>query len=132
MLKTKPGKEVVVRMENRVGGLDAMTKLISEMGVNILAVSAWVDHDQALIHLVTDENVRVVDALRGRGFEVREADVLLTEAPHKPGMLHHLTERLSKDEIDIHHLYASAKLSQDSSLVVFATANNDRAMVLLN
>lgn len=132
MLKTRPGKEVVVRMENRVGGLDAMAKLISEKGANILAVSAWVERDRAIVHMVTDDNVRVLDALRERDLDAREADVLLTEAPHKPGMLHHVTERLAKGEIDIHHLYATASISQDSCLVVFATANNDRAMVLLN
>jgi hypothetical protein len=132
MLKTKPGKEVVVRMENQVGALDGMAKLISEKGANILAVSAWVDRDRAIIHLVTDDNVRVVEALRARGFDAREADVLLTEAPHKPGMLHHVTERLARGEVDIHHLYATATVSQDKCLMVFATANNDRAMVLLN
>ena len=60
------------------------------------------------------------------------ADVLATEAPHKPGILRHITERLAHADIDIHHLYATAPLSQNTSLVIFATANNDRALVLLN
>jgi SLT domain-containing protein len=34
--------------------------------------------------------------------------------------------------IDIHHLYATAALAQERTMVVFASANNDRAMVLLN
>jgi len=32
----------------------------------------------------------------------------------------------------IHHLYATAGAAQGQCLLVFATANNDRAMVLLN
>ncbi len=62
----------------------------------------------------------------------READVLMTEPPHKPGMLHRMTEKLAQEDIDIHHLYATASASQTQCVLVFATANNDRAMVLLN
>lgn len=58
--------------------------------------------------------------------------MLLTEAPHKPGMLRRMTETLAQGDIDIHHLYATATMTQERSLVVFATTNNDRAMVLLN
>jgi hypothetical protein len=63
---------------------------------------------------------------------VREVDVVITEIPHKPGMLRRITEQPVRDEIDIHHLYATAGAAQDQCLVVFATANNDRAIVRLN
>lgn len=132
MLKTRPGKEVIVRMANEVGGLDKLAKTISERGANILAVSAWVEGAQAVLHFVTDDNVRVADALKGLGYNVREAEVLVTEAPHKPGMLRRITERLAHGDIDVHHLYATAAMGQETCLVVFATANNDHAMVLLN
>lgn len=132
MLEVRSAKEVVVKMQNEVGALDAMVKAISEKGANILAASTWVVGDQAIVHLVTDDNVRVLDTLRARGCDAREADVLVTETPHRPGMLHHITERLARETIDIHHLYATATTSQDQCLLVMATANNDRAKVLLN
>jgi hypothetical protein len=81
---------------------------------------------------VTDDNRRIADALRSKNYDPRESDVVLTEVPHKPGMLRHVTERLAKGSIDIHHLYASTVSEQGESLVVLATANNDRAVVLLN
>lgn len=132
MLKTKPAKEVTVRLENEIGALDDIAKAIAEKGVNILAVCAWVEGSQAVVRLVIDDSVRVLDALREQKYDVRQTDVLVTDAPHKPGMLHRITERLAEGEIDIHHLYATGAISQDQCLVVFATANNDRAMVLLN
>ena len=132
MLKTKPAKEVVVRVPNAIGTLDAIAKTIADKGVNILAVSAWVEGAQATIRLVTDDNVRVMDALRAHKYDAREGEVLVTEPSHKPGMLHHITEKLAQAEIDIHHLYATASTTQGQCLLVFATANNDRAMVLLN
>lgn len=132
MLKTRQAKEVVVRMPNEIGGLDKMARVIADKGINILAVTAWVEGAETVIRLVTDDNVHVSDTLRANHYHAREAEVLVTDAPHKPGVLHRLTERLAKDEIDIHHLYATAAPDQERTLVVFATANNDHAMVLLN
>ena len=132
MLKTRPAKEVVIRIPNAIGTLDAIAKTLADKGINILAVSAWVEGAQAVIRLVTDESVRVMDALRSQKYDAREGDVLVTEPPHKPGMLHRITEKLAQGQIDIHHLYATATSSQAQCMVVFSTANNDRAMVLLN
>lgn len=132
MLNTKAAKEIIVRMPNEIGALDRMAKTISDKGINVLAISAWVEGAQAVIRLVTVDNLRVLDALRANKYEVREADVLVTEVPHKPGMLHHVAEKLARGGIDIHHLYVTAPITQDRGLIVFASANNDRAMVLLN
>ncbi len=132
MLKTRPAKEVVVKMPNAIGTLNEIARTMADKGINILAVSAWVEGTQAVIRLVTDDSVRVLDALKAGKYDAREADVLVAEPAHKPGMLHRITERLAKAEIDIHHLYATASTSQAQCLLVFATANNDRAMVLLN
>jgi hypothetical protein len=132
MLKTRPAKEVIVRMPNEIGAFDRMAKAIAVKGVNIIAVSAWVEGAQAVVHLVTDDNVRVMDTLRAHTCEAREADVLVTKALHRPGMLHSISERLARGGIDIHHLYATAAITHEHSLVVLSSANNDRAMVLLN
>lgn len=132
MLKTKPAKEVTLRLENEIGALDGIAKAIADKGINILAVCAWVEGPQAVIRLVTDDTVRVMDALKALRYETRETEVLVTEAAHKPGILRRITEKLAHADIDIHHLYATAPLSQATALVIFATANNDRAMVLLN
>ena len=132
MLKTRPAKEVVIRIPNAIGTLDAIAKTLADKGINILAASAWVEGAQAVIRLVTDESVRVMDALRSQKYDAREGDVLVTEPAHKPGMLHRITEKLAQAQIDIHHLYATATSSQAQCMVVFSTANNDRAMVLLN
>jgi hypothetical protein len=132
MLKAKPAKEIVVKVRNEIGVLAGMSRLIADKGVNILAASAWGEGENGIIRLVTVDNLRVVDALRARNYNPREADVVLVESPHKPGLLKHLTEKLSQAGIDIHHLYAAATDEQARCLIVLATANNDRAIVVLN
>lgn len=132
MLHARPAKEVVLRMPNAIGTLNSIAKVLADKGIDILAVTAWVEGPDVVIRLLTDDTARALDALRAHQHSVREVDVVVSELPHKPGMLRRITERLVEDEIDIHHLYATAAGSQDRCLAVFATANNDRAIVRLN
>ena len=87
-------------------------------------------HVLADVHRSPDDSARALDALRAHKYDEREADVLVTEPAHKPGMLHRMTEKLAQADIDIHHLFATASTSQAQCPLVFAMANNDRAVVL--
>ena len=78
MLKARLGKEVVLRVENEVGVLDQIARTVAEKGVDIQAVSAWVEGSIAVVRLVTEDNRRVADALRSKNYDPREADVVLT------------------------------------------------------
>jgi hypothetical protein len=132
MLKARPAKEVALRLPNEIGALNGIAKTLADKGINILAVSAWVEGDEAVVRLLTDEAARVVDALKAQHDGVREVDVVIAEVPHKPGMLRRITDTLAQNDIDIHHLYATSGATQDQCLVVFGTAHNDRALVRLN
>ena len=132
MLKARIGKELVLKVRNEIGVLAQLSKLLADRGINIHAACGWVEEADGIIHLVTADNLRAGDALRAKDYNPREREVVLTESPHKPGLLRHLTEKLSLGGIDIHHLYASATEDQDKCLIVLSTANNDRAIVLLN
>jgi hypothetical protein len=75
MLKTRLAKEVVIRVPNAIGTLNEIARTMADKGINIVAVSAWVEDAQAVIRLVTDDSMRVLDALRAHRYDVREADV---------------------------------------------------------
>src|SRR5690242_2203442 len=106
MLKAEQGKEIIIKVLNEIGTLAEISKIVAEKGVSILAVSAWTDGVDGIIHLVTDDNLRASDALRKKNFQLREGRVVLVELPHKPGMLKHMTEVLKAANIDNHHIYA--------------------------
>jgi hypothetical protein len=132
MLKARQGKEVVVRTANKIGELAKLTKVVAERGVNLLAVSAWIEDAEAVIRLVTDDTLRTMDVLRDNNYQPQEQSVVLVDAAHKPGILHHVTDLLSKENIDLSHLFASATMDQDKCLVVLNSSNNERAITLLN
>ncbi len=131
-MKARIGKEVTVRVHNEIGVLAQLTRIIADKGINVLAVTGWVEGENAVVRLVTNDNLRVMDALRERNYNPHQAEVVLTEVAHKPGMLRHITEKLGQKGIDLHHLYATAPDEQDRVLIVFGCANNDQAVVQLN
>ena len=132
MLKARHGKQLIVRTAKEIGALAQCSKILAEKGINILAMSCWMQDEQAVMRLVTDDTLRTADALAENGYDAEEKDVVLVDAAHKPGILRHLTDVLAKESIDLSHLFASAKLDQDECLVVLSSSNNDRAIVLLN
>jgi hypothetical protein len=131
MLAARPGKEIVVRARNRVGLLFEVTKLLSEKGLTILAVSGEAQGEEGLIRLITDDNLRGREALSQRGYQVHEQDVILMELPHKPGMLRRVAEALTTESIGIQYAYATALGEQEQCLLVFHTDNDQHALTRL-
>lgn len=132
MLKAKQAKEIKIRTPNEIEVLSTMSKLISDKGINILAMNAWVEGSDAVLRLLTEDNLRATDVLRQHGYDIQEGGVILIEAPHKAGILRHVADTLAKERITLTHLYASATIDQDVCLVVVDTSDNERAFVLLN
>jgi len=131
MLKSKMAKEAIVRMKNRIGALAQVTKNIAEKGINVDAMIATVEGDDAVIRLVTGDHQRTIDTLREQRLEVQEAKVVLVEAAHRPGLLRYITEKLARENIDLFYVYATA-VEADNCLVVLSSANNEWAVMVLN
>jgi len=130
-MKAKMAKEAIVRISNRTGVLAQVTKSIAEKGINLEAVIATVDGADAVIQLVSSEHNQMMDALREQQCEAQEARVVLVEGEHRPGLLQLITEKLSRENIDVLYLYATA-VNVDKCLVVLSSVNNDWAVMVLN
>jgi hypothetical protein len=133
MFEARQGKEIVVKLGNRIGLLFDIFKPISERGISILAVCGVASGDESVIRLVTDDNLRAMDVLNECEYlVVEEEDVILLELPHKPGMLKRITHALASEEIDVRQIYGSALPGQEKSLVVLRTSNDGHALLRLN
>ena len=132
MFAAKQAKEIVVEVYNEIGVLHQISKIVAEKGVNIMAVNADVVGENAVIRLLTDDNLRAVEALEKRNYKPTQADAVTAELPHKPGVLETVTDRLARVSIDIRHLTTTALLDQDKCLVVLATSDDQKAVRVLN
>jgi hypothetical protein len=131
MIKAKMAKEAIVRISNRTGVLAQVTKSIAEKGINLEAVIATLDGNDAVIQLVSGDHQRIMDALREQQLEAQEARIILVEGEHRPGLLQLITEKLARENIDLLYLYATA-VNGDKCLVVLSSTNNEWAVMVLN
>ncbi len=133
MITAKHCKEVSVRVYNDIDILAQLTRIVAEKGVNLRATAAWVeDENKGIVRLVTDDNLRAVDALRAHNYAPEEVDSVEVLLKHSPGMLSSLCEKIGSGGLNIRYLYASAPVSNETCLVVLSTEDNERALVLLN
>ena len=133
MMGARHCKEVSLRVLNDIGIMAQLTKIVAQKGVNIRAAAAWVEDDRTgVIRLVTDDNLRAVDALREHSYSPEEVTSIEVECTHSPGMLSSVCERIGQGGINIKYLYASAHVSDEAALIILSTDDNDRALVLLN
>jgi hypothetical protein len=131
MIKAKMAKEAIVRMSNQPGVLARITKSLADEGVNIEAVIATVEGDEAIIRMVGNDHQRMMNALRNQHLETQEARVVVVEGMHRPGLLQLITEKLAQENMDLLYLYATAA-ETDKCLVVLSSANNEWAVMVLN
>lgn len=133
MMTATHGKEIAVRVFNDIGVLAQLTKIVAEKGINILAAAAWIeDEKNGIVHLVTDDNLRAVDALTAHAYAPHELTSIAVEIDHKPGMISRLCQKIGSAEINIQYLYVSAPINEAKCLLILSTDNNDRALVVLN
>jgi hypothetical protein len=133
MISAKQCKEVSVRVLNDIGILAQLTKIVADKGVNIRAAAAWVEDDnKGIMRLVTDDNLRAVDALRAHNYAPVEIDSIEVQMHHSPGMLSSICDKIGRSGINVKYLYASAPVSEETCIAVLSTDNNEHALVLLN
>ena len=126
-------KEIVVVTENKIGILADIAKKLAEIGINIEAIAGHNLPDNiATLMLITSDNARALDALKTTGHKpVKESEVILMELENKVGALKEVTEKLAANKIDIRYIYATTCSSNCPSRLVFATADNAKAVTVL-
>jgi hypothetical protein len=123
-------KEIVVTVVNKIGVLEDMSKLLADHAININAVAVYAQDGKAIIMLVTDDNLRAMDALKKAGYgSLKERETVMVELENKPGALKALTVRLAENDIDITQIYGTTCPASCPATIMLSTSNNDKALV---
>ena len=124
------GKEIVVTVQNKIGILAEISKLVADHGINIEAVAGYAMNNEAKIMLVTGDNLRIVDALRKAGYNsIKEEEVVIVELDNKPGALKNVTVVLAGQGIDIKHVYGTVSSAECPAKIILSTSDNEKALV---
>lgn len=126
------GREIEVRVINKIGVLADMSKILAERGVNIEAVAGYAVEasKEAKIMLVADDNLRAVEALKKSGYKsVKENEVVIIDLENRAGALKLICAKLAAEDIDIKKIYGTACADSCPAKIVLSTSNNEKALV---
>ncbi len=125
------GKEIRIRVINKIGVLADMSKLLAEHGINIDALAGYAVDNEAHITVVTSDGQRTKDALRKAGYTaLNETDVIILELPNKPGTLKNITAALAREDIDIRQIYGTTCSYGCPARLVLSTSDNEKALLI--
>lgn len=123
-------KVIIVTVVNKIGVLADMSKVVAEHGINISAVTGYAENKNAKIMLVSEDNLRVIDALKKNGYKsLAEEEIIMLELEDKPGALKNVTAKLASLGIDIKYLYGTTCPGGCPPRLVLSTSDNEKALV---
>ena len=132
MVKAVLDKQLIITVNNRVGTLAEVTSVVSQSGINLIAVCAYAFENKGVIMFVAEDNKRARKLLIGQNYDVREEEVVLVSLDNKPGTLQSLTKKIAEQGIDLTLLYGSVDLKAKTSRVVLISEHNQAVLTAIN
>ncbi|MDD3310838.1 ACT domain-containing protein [Pseudodesulfovibrio sp.] len=123
--------QLSIFLENRAGRLAEVTRILSEAGVNIRALSLADTSDFGILRLIVSDFETAKDKLKENGFTVGRTSVVAVEVPDHPGGLHNILSMLQDSNINVEYMYAFVQQSGDSAVLIFRFDRTDQGIELL-
>ena len=100
--------QLSVYLENRVGALADICKIIEQKSINLIAICAIDTVDEAVLRIVPENHEKTRDALTALSMHVIETEVLAIEIPNIPGATGKVASLLAEAGINIDYIYSAA------------------------
>ena len=99
-------QQLSVFMENREGRLDEILKILSEAGVNIVALSLADTSEYGMLRMIVSDPHKGRAALKDEGITAMLTDVVALRVPHATGSLSKAMHQIVEGEVNIEYMYA--------------------------
>jgi hypothetical protein len=130
-MKVERRQQFSVYLENRVGALAELCRLIADQSINLLGLCAIDTVEEAVLRMVPADAESARRALVAGGFRVIDTEVLLVELTNAPGATGTMAARLAEGGVNVDYIYASAHPSEPHSVLVLRTHQLDAAERIL-
>jgi hypothetical protein len=124
-------KQISVFLENKIGRLAEVTKLLADSGINIRTLSLAETAEFGVLRLIVNDADACLKVLKKNNFVAQETEVLAVEVQDKPGGLNHILEVFLKNDINIEYMYAFVEKRVDNAIVVFRIDDLSKAIAVL-
>ena len=110
-------QQLSVFMENREGRLDEILKILSEAGVNIVALSLADTSEYGMLRMIVSDPHKGRAALKDEGITAMLTDVVALRVPHATGSLSKAMHQIVEVEVNIEYMYAFANGSDAAAVL---------------
>ncbi len=124
-------EQLAVFLENKSGRLAAITKVLSDNGINIRALSVADTADFGILRLIVDQTDKAKQVLKDAGFTVGMTNVVAVEVADRPGGLSGVLAVLNQVEINVEYMYAFVEKSGQNAVIIFRFDDADTAIEVL-
>lgn len=121
-------KQISVFVENKKGRLAAMTQVLEDNGIDLIALSIADTTNFGILRCIVNKVDVAVKVLEDAGFTVNTTDVIGVQVPDKPGGLAGVLKLLSDKEVSVEYLYSFVRGCQDAALILFRVNDVGKAM----
>lgn len=122
-------KQLSVFLEDKVGRLTEMTKILADNNINLSAFNIADAADYGIARFIVDKPEEALKVLKENRFSVNITDVVGMVVPHQPGAVYKALKILSANDITIDYMYAFA-IEDSASVIIRSPSNEDVIRVL--
>lgn len=122
--------QITVFLENVKGTLSKLTTVLSDNGIDILALSIADTSGFGLVRLIVREsdNERCLSVLKEAGYSARKNHVICVRVPNEAGGLNKVLCLLDRAEISIEYLYSFNYSEGNNALIIFRLSDRERGL----
>ena len=123
--------QISVFLENRIGQLAEITKLLADNGVDIRALSIAETADYGLARMVVDDSYKASAILLQHGDILSMTPVWAVEVPDRPGGLAEVLGVLADASVDVEYMYSLFTHREGNAYMVMRVSDDPKFLSTL-
>ena len=124
-------KQVSVFVENTVGRLAGLTKILAENDIDLKASTIAETVDFGILRCIVEDPEKTVKILIENGFTASLSEVIGVSLEDKAGGLHHVLALLADSGIAVNYIYSTIKSAEGKAIIMMKVADSDKAVEVL-
>lgn len=124
-------QQLSVLVENEIGSLAGVTKVLKENDINIKAIASLDTPEFAIMRLIVDQPDLAREVLGSKGFVVKMSQAIAVELVDQPGDLDKMLNIIADAKICINYIYSFVLRDGKTPFMVFNTDDIEQTAKIL-
>ncbi|MFC1704179.1 ACT domain-containing protein [Candidatus Omnitrophota bacterium] len=116
---------------DKPGMLAEVSGAIAAEGINMEALCAYSWEGNAMFYIHTTDNAKVKEALKSKGWRVKEDEVVIVDLENKPGALSDLSANLKAKGVNLMFAYGSTCGGNCACRIILKAEDNEKIIKAL-